>query len=215
MGTKDTDGDGISDGIEERLLKTDPEIANSRDELRQIQADLPRPANIDRDRDGSSDVAEMSREQNSPARGDAGGDGVSDLQEAMSGADPTIADHHGLGSVDDEMFADPLPALGGDGTVSLNVRPTPSEPDDLMVVTPPPPPPVDLIDETLQVVLVTSVAGELDGKPSPPTPSEPDDIVEPMLPEVLPDTAEPAPLETFDEKLLDEPALEIELLDEI
>ena len=177
----------------------------------------------DSDRDGVTDWAESNAwvselaVLNEHVLGDTDGDGVSDLEEAMS-TDPTVAADHGLVAADDEMFAVPQPALEEDGTGSLNGQPTPPEPDDLLVVEPPPPP--VLVEEAVQGMVVLSGAGELNGQPTPPTPAEPDDILSAPLADVpgaiveVPYLVDPLHLDRVESLSFDQPDMDALALDE-
>ncbi len=80
----DTDGDGISDGIE-RANSSNPLLASSKPEFTGVAW----PSGVDLDGNGLPDAWEVKyRAFNLPPNGDADGDGVSNAQEAKAGTDP-------------------------------------------------------------------------------------------------------------------------------
>lgn len=97
----DTDGDGLSDGVEVNTHETDPVAA-------------------DTDGDGLSDGAEVNTHQTDPLTVDTDGDGLDDAQEVDGPTDPTNKDTDGDGLNDDteqnDLGTDPLKTdTDGDG----------------------------------------------------------------------------------------------------
>jgi len=85
-------------------------------------------------------------------------------------------------------------------------------------VTEPPPPPPALVEDAVQVTVVPSGVGELNGQPTPP---EPDDILPVPLPDA-PDivdapylSVEPLHVEMSESPGLDQPDLDELALDEL
>jgi outer membrane protein OmpA-like peptidoglycan-associated protein len=113
----DTDGDGLSDGLEHKRYKTDPRKADTDgdgltdgEEVRKYRTD---PLKADTDGDGLSDYDEIIKYKTDPVKIDTDGDGLSDYDEIMKyKTDPLNRDTDSDGLTDgDEVLkykTDPL-----------------------------------------------------------------------------------------------------------
>lgn len=109
---RDTDADGLDDGVEVHTTHTDPTQADSDDDGLNDGAELQRgtnPLNPDSDGDGMPDGWEVTHNLD-PCADDAGGDpdtdGLANGQEYVHATDPHNADSDGDGVADGEEVAD-------------------------------------------------------------------------------------------------------------
>jgi len=120
----DTDGDGLSDWYEVKILNTDPlRIDTDGDGLTDFEEVMKygtRPDLVDTDGDGLSDADEIRIFLTDPLKADTDGDGLSDGEEILLGTNPNKVDTDGDGISDgDEVKlygTNPLlPDTDGDG----------------------------------------------------------------------------------------------------
>ena len=154
---------------------------------------------LDKDSDGVTDWevakpwADDFAEQNRQALGDTDGDGVSDLQEAMSGTDPNVPNNHALSPTPAAVA--PVPEV----VVPPSVVPQPVQAEE--VALPANSPGLGAVDDAMFVTPVAGSAtgggatGSLNGQPTPP---DPDDVVV-AAPAVVPTPAPPPTPTGFDE----------------
>ncbi|MDS0220964.1 hypothetical protein NDI54_06345 [Haloarcula sp. S1AR25-5A] len=98
----DTDGDGLSDGVEVNQHGTDPTVADTDEDGLADTAEIRHgtdPTNVDTDGDGLTDEREIAVGTN-PTVVDTDGDGLSDQREVSGKTDPTDADTDNDGVVD-------------------------------------------------------------------------------------------------------------------
>ena len=96
----DTDSDGLLDGAEVKVHKTDPKVADTDgDGLDDgLEVSLGTDPNApDTDRDGLSDAAEVDTHHTNPLAADTDGDGLRDSDELFYRTDPLKADTDGDG----------------------------------------------------------------------------------------------------------------------
>ncbi|WP_198665731.1 helix-turn-helix transcriptional regulator [Haloprofundus halophilus] len=123
LDSRDTDGDGLSDGTEVDDRGTNPlDPDTDDDDLRDQQEIIlgTNPLDADTDGDGLSDGAEVDDHGTDPQDPDSDGDGLSDDQELALGTDPRNEDTDGDGLLDGEEVdrhnTDPLNSdTDGDG----------------------------------------------------------------------------------------------------
>jgi hypothetical protein len=119
----DTDGDGLSDWYEVKILKTDPlRIDTDGDGLTDYEEVVKYktdPLKGDTDGDGLSDADEVRVWNTDPLNPDTDGDGLSDGEEILLGTNPNKVDTDGDGIPDGrevELGTNPLlPDTDGDG----------------------------------------------------------------------------------------------------
>ncbi|MFC7070665.1 binary toxin-like calcium binding domain-containing protein [Halobaculum lipolyticum] len=101
----DTDGDGLSDGLELDTYGTDPLVVDTDgdglSDGREVEETRTNPTGTDTDGDGLSDSREVLNTSTSPTRVDTDGDGLQDGREVrVHQTDPTAVDTDGDGLVD-------------------------------------------------------------------------------------------------------------------
>ncbi|WP_224268862.1 helix-turn-helix transcriptional regulator [Haloprofundus salinisoli] len=123
LDSRDTDGDGLSDGAEVDDHGTDPQDPDTDDDGLRDQQEIilgTDPLNSDTDGDGLTDGAEVNDHGTDPQDPDTDDDGLTDGQELALGTDPRNEDTDGDGLLDGEEVdrhnTDPLNSdTDGDG----------------------------------------------------------------------------------------------------
>ena len=91
----DSDGDGLSDGDEINLYRSNPRSSDTDDDgltdAEEVQVHDSDPADADSDDDGLDDFEEVTNYQTDPTQADTDNDGVGDLEEIRLQTDPNDA----------------------------------------------------------------------------------------------------------------------------